>query len=53
MNLIMHKEGGAYEFSHNSRARELTLAKCTSIMVILLKAWKLTVEGIECDDAAF
>ena len=38
------------EFSHNSRARELTLAKCTHIKVSLLKAWKLTVIGIECDD---
>ena len=41
------------EFSHNSRARELTLAKCTHIMVSLLKVWKLTVVEIECDDAAF
>ena len=41
------------EFSHNSRVRELMLAKCTHIMVSLLKAWKLTVVGIECDDAAF
>ena len=28
-------------------------AKSTHIMVSLLKAWKLTVVGIECDDAAF
>ena len=41
------------EFSHNSGARELMLAKCTHIMVCLLKAWKLTVVEIECDDAAF
>ena len=41
------------EFSHNSRARELTFAKCTHIMVSLLQAWKLTVVGIECDDVHF
>ena len=44
VNLIMRKEGGALfeiaagmrtssEISHNSRARELTFAKCTHIMV--------------------
>ena len=27
------------EFSHNSRTQELTLAKCTHIMVSHLKAW--------------
>ena len=41
------------EFSHNSRARELTLAKCTHILVSLLKVWKVTMVGIKCDDAAF
>ena len=38
---------------NNPRVREQTLANCTHIMVSLLKAWKLTVVGIECDDAAF
>ena len=41
------------EFSHNFRARELTLAKCTHIMVSYLKAWKLAMVGIECDNATF
>ena len=26
---------------------------CTHIVVSLLKAWKVTVVGIECDDATF
>ena len=26
---------------------------CTHIIVSLLKAWKVTMVGIECDDAAF
>ena len=28
-------------------------ANCTPIMVRLLKAWKVTIVGIECDVAAF
>ena len=28
-------------------------ANCTHIMVSPLKAWKVTVVGIECDDAVF
>ena len=41
------------EFSHNSRARELTLTKFIHIMVSLLKACKLTEVGIEFYDATF
>ena len=41
------------EFSHNSRARVVTLVKCTHIMVSFLKDWKLTVVGIESDDVTF
>ena len=32
---------------------EGTYANCTHISVGLLKAWKVTVEGIKCNDAAF
>ena len=30
-----------------------TFANCTHIIVSLLKAWKVTVVWIECDDAVF
>ena len=30
-----------------------TFANCTDIIVNLLKAYKMTVVGIECDDATF
>ena len=30
-----------------------TFANCTHIIMSVLRAWKVTVEGIECDEAAF
>ena len=32
---------------------ERTFANCTHAIVSLLKAWKVTVVWIECDDASF
>ena len=33
--------------------KNVCYANCTHIMVSLLKAWKVTVVGIECDVATF
>ena len=35
------------------REERVTFANCINIIVSLLKVWKVTVVGIECDDATF